>query len=523
MEQSKISYALKTLRKYKDARVRLNHRIKSEEAYWRSRYSGNREIGGEISSPASSWLFNSISNKHADLLDNLPTCTCLPREKADEGEARMLSQVVPVITQRNDFSRVYSDNTWKKLKHGMAVYGVFWNQQLDSGLGDIEIKSVDIKRLYWEPGVDDIEDSRNVFYISYEDEDLIEYREMLNTDGAGTMSYGDDQATDGKIRVIDWYYKTVGDDGEKLLCFCRFTDKGIIYSSEDEGKSWYSHGQYPFVLDILYPGDNGTEGFGVISIAKNPQEYLDRMDKDLLEYMDWATTVRFWAKRSLGINEKKFLDLDNRIVEVEGDIDNERLKQITVGDLDDQIIKLKEMKIDELKETSGNRDISQGSSAGGVTAAAAIAALQEAGNKSIRDCVFSSYKAYERIILLVIELIREFYNEPRCFRIVGDDRRAEFVSYSNAGIAANTRMGSVTGYMRKPIFDISVKTLRRNPTSQSAKNEFAMRLYESGAFKRENSRETLIMLEMMDFDGYEKIRDMVMGEAGYNDQGKGIL
>ena len=42
-----------------------------------------------------------------------------------------------------------------------------------------------------------------------------------------------------------------------------------------------------------------------------------------------------------------------------------------------------EMKIDELKETSSNRDVSQGSSSGGVTAAAAIAALQEAGNKTV--------------------------------------------------------------------------------------------------------------------------------------------
>ena len=57
------------------------------------------------------------------------------------------------------------------------------------------------------------------------------------------------------------------------------------------------------------------------------------------------------------------------------------MKPIEVFPLNGTYYQVYQGKIEELKETSGNRDFSQGSTASGVTAASAIAALQEAGSK----------------------------------------------------------------------------------------------------------------------------------------------
>jgi len=76
--------------------------------------------------------------------------------------------------------------------------------------------------------------------------------------------------------------------------------------------------------------------------------------------------------------------------------------------------------IEELKETRGNRDFSQGGTTSGVTATSAIAALQEAGSKLSRDMIKGSYHAFTQIACLVIRLIRQFYDEPRAFRILGE-------------------------------------------------------------------------------------------------------
>ena len=91
-------------------------------------------------------------------------------------------------------------------------------------------------------------------------------------------------------------------------------------------------------------------------------------------------------------------------------------------------------KIDELKETSGNRDFSQGGVSSGVTAASAIAALQEAGSKLTRDMVKSGFRAFCELNRLAIELIREFYDEPRFFRIVMPNGTEEFISYDNSNL-----------------------------------------------------------------------------------------
>ena len=93
-------------------------------------------------------------------------------------------------------------------------------------------------------------------------------------------------------------------------------------------------------------------------------------------------------------------------------------------------------RIEELKEISGNRDLTQGGTTGGVTAASAIAALQEAGSKLSRDMLKSAYRAFAKQCYLIIELMRQFYDEQRVFRITGQRGESEFVPFSAQGLRA---------------------------------------------------------------------------------------
>jgi hypothetical protein len=227
----------------------------------------------------------------------------------------------------------------------------------------------------------------------------------------------------------------------------------------------------------------------------------------MLSYADWASRVRFWAKRSLGVNEREFLDLNRSIVEVEGDIDEEKLRQIVISPINDSVIDSKRMKIEELKEITGSRDVSQGGITGGVTAAAAISVLREAGAKSSRDGIEESYRAYEEIVSLIIELISEFYSTERAFRISGTDGSLSYVGISGRAL---TREGI------RPHFDIKIEARENSPTEKKEKNEFIKSLYEDGAFKAENVKETLIMLELMDFDGVGRLRSALRREYDCN-------
>ena len=239
------------------------------------------------------------------------------------------------------------------------------------------------------------------------------------------------------------------------------------------------------------------------------------MDRNLLEYMDWATRVRFFCKRSAGVNEQDFADLTKRIVEVEGDIDEERLRQIRVDDLDSFWLNLKTAKINELKETTSNRDLLQGTPDGGVTAAAAIAALQEAGNKTVRDMVAASYRAFVRTVHLVLECVRQFYSEARCFRILGENGGYRYLTWSNANIAERVigTLADGTPVCRRPVFDIDVRAVKKDPYTRLSQNETLKDLYRMGVFKPENAAEASVLLSAMDIPGIGQLRERVAAQA----------
>ena len=127
-----VGEAVETLQKYRRGKSNFENRIISEEQWWKLRHWEDIRRGtqdaGEAPEPVSAWLFNSITNKHADAMDNYPEPVCLPREPSDEESAKTLSAVLPVIMEYNEFDNTYSVEWWEKLKHGVAIYGIFWDR-----------------------------------------------------------------------------------------------------------------------------------------------------------------------------------------------------------------------------------------------------------------------------------------------------------------------------------------------------------------------------------------------------------
>ena len=522
------------LSRYRAGKSRLDGRITEEGVWWQTRHGGGSPSGDTRRGvrPASAWLFNSICNRHADLCDAMPACAVLPREPDDEGEAAVLSDILPVINQRCSFAQTYSDNAWSKLKHGMAAYGVFWNPGLENGIGDIDIRRVDLLNLFWEPGVRDIQESPNLFLVGLEDTEALLARypflkekrsamreggELFTPDMGGSYAGLSSEGLGDKTAVVDWYYKRVNREGRTVLHYAKFTGDVLLYASENipelRERGWYDHGQYPVVLDVLYPEEGTPGGFGLIAVGRNPQGYVDELDGHILEYANHASRVRYWAKRSLGINQKEFLDPDRSIIEVEGDIDEEKLRQITLSPMDGMLTEVRRMKIDELKETTGNRDISQGAPAGGVTAAQAIAALQEAGNKGSRDMIAGSWRAFVQIMTQVIELIRQFYDGVRCFRISEEAGDRRYVRYTNRGLQDKpTGTGSDgSALYRRPVFDIEVRAERENPLDRTGRNQLMLELFRAGLFEPANRIAAERMLAGMDFEGVELLRAGLRG------------
>ena len=532
-----VERGIDLLAKYKDGKSNLENRIVNDELWWELRHwegigqSKAKRVdksGKEVTStppepkPSSAWLFNTIQNKHADAMDNYPEPVVLPRERSDEQSAKTLSQILPVVQEYNHFERVYSDNWWEKLKHGTAVYGIFWDPQKDNGLGDIEIRDIDLLKLFWEPGITDIQKSRNLFIVDLVDNDLLdsEYPQLKGKQKGKVVDvkeyiYDDNVDTSDKSVVVDWYYKVKTPDGRTALHYIKFVGSTLLYASENDPeyreRGFYDHGMYPVVLDVMYPEKGTPIGFGYVAICKDPQLYIDKLSANILENAMMATKKRFFVSDTTAINEQEFLDWNRPLVHVNGPLDDGRIQEIVTQPLSDIYVTVAQMKIEEMKDTAANRDVNSGGTTN-VTAAAAIAALQEAGNKASRDMIAASYRAYTQINTLCVELMRQFYDLSRSFRITGEGSEYQFIDFDNTGLQDQVTGLDTMGnpMFRRPVFDLKIKAQKKNPFSRMEQNERAKELYAMGFFAPENAQASLIALDMMDFEGIQTVKEKVM-------------
>lgn len=515
-----VRQAAEVLRKYRLGKQSLDRRIIDNEQFWKLRHWEQMEKGGEGGNPqdvrpASGWLVNCILSKHADVMDSYPEPTVLPREPGDRKEAEVLSRVLPVILKNNRFKKAYSQAWWNKLKSGCAVYGVFWDGGKLHGLGDIDIRSMDVLNLFWEPGVQSIQESEHFFSTELTPNRRLEeqYPQLAGKLGrsGGQVSrylYDDKVDTSEQSLVVDWYYHTV-EQGRRVLQYCKFVGENVLYATENDpemaGKGWYDHGQYPFVFDVLFPEEGTPCGYGYVDLCKSAQKQIDLMNQAILKNTLASATPRFFVRSDGAVNENEYADWTRPFVHTNGNLGADSIAPIRVPTLDSVYVAVLQNKIAEMKETAGNRDVMGGGTAGGVTAATAIAALQEAGGKLSRNMIDDGYEAFAEVLTLCIELVRQFYDMPRQFRLLGK-KGVEFASFDNRSLRPRALL--MGGY-RVPEFDLEVSAQNETPYKTMEYNQLALQLFQMGFFRSDMAEQALRCLELMEFKNKDALTEVI--------------
>lgn len=547
------------LARYRAGKASVEWRIIQAENWWKLRNTTEEDKTADSPRTGfrsrSGWLHNVIANKHADAMEAYPEPAVLPREPGDRQEAQTLSAILPVILEQNQFERTWSGAMWQKLKEGTGCYKVVWDKDKQGGLGDIAVERTNVLNLFWEPGVSDIQHSRYLFHTELMDRDLLEElypqcRDKLKGDlfAAKRYSYDDSVPTDGKCTVVEVYYHL-----GRVLHYCKYVGDIVLYATENqveaptravtrEGvdgpvtaeiatgrpvaeRGLYDHGKYPFVLDPLFPVEGSPCGYGYVDLCRSPQEEIDLMRSAMVKNTMAGATPRYFVRSDGGINEQELLDVNRPVVHVTGNLGEDAVRALDYNALPGNYIEMLQETVQELRETSGNTETATGSTSAGVTAASAIAALQEASGKGSRDSTRSGYRAYREIVLLCIELIRQFYDAPRRFRITGQDGQERFVSYDNSGLRPQPQgeaYGVDLGY-RVPEFDISVQAQKQTTYTAIAQNELALQFYQLGFFDPAQTDRSLMCLDMMDFRGKEELTQKIRAMGGLYDKLQMVL
>ena len=525
----RLRRANELLNKYKAGKAQQDARVVENEKWYRQRHwdmiKGNDGDQEPRYKTRTAWLFNSLNILHSDAMDAYPRLNVLPREQEDEEEAKRLSSIIPVVLKQNDFKTVYSENTWRKGRSGTSVYGIFWDSEKLNGMGDISVQPVDVLNIFWEPGKNDLQKSANVFHVEMIERETLRNKYPQLTDQAimdGSFrprAYDSEDDTNGedRVAVVDWYYKVRG-GGRTVLHYCKYVGTTVLYASEDDynevpGKApraetgWYEHGQYPFVMDPFYPVEGSPAGFGMIDVNKPTQEDVDLMQSAIVTNTNMRAYPRYAMRSDGGVNAEDFMDWTKPLIKYEGNSLNNDLEPIVIPDMPGTCVTVLNNTVEMLKQTSGSTDFATGRSSGGVTAYSAIAALIETAGKNTKAFSEGSYRAVEHIGLLVLELIRQFYDFDRQFRIEGEAGKMEFIQYNNAKLQKRALGMTLNGeeMYRLPLFDLDISAEKETTYTRLARNELAKELMGMGVFNPQMVDQSLMMLDMMDFDGKEKL------------------
>ena len=573
-DEEQVEIALQDMRDYFGAKAAVDAKATENEEWWKIRHwnvlaesnEGNK-AGVNV---GSAWLFNSLINKHADIMDSFPKPNILPREADDEVEAKILTSIIPVVLEQNDYEQVYRDLGWDFCKDGACITGVLWDNYKHDGLGDISVRNIDVHNIAWKPGIEDIQDSDKVYHVTLQDIDTVkamwpEVDDKIGPQDTGIVTkytHDDNIDTSNMVEVVNMYYKKtvsvpihstiVNEDGsveeikvmdapKTVVHLAIIVADQLVFCSENEKgyeNGFYEHGMFPFVFRRLFPIKDSPWGFGYLDVMKNPQRDIDMLDQAIIKNAMMRARPRYWARKNANISIDDFADWNTEIVEVATGELGDAVRKIDVDDVPAGAMNHLANKVEELKETSGNRDFSQGSTNSSVTAAAAIAALQEAGSKLSRDLCKELYRGFREEIYLIIELMRQFYTEPRSFRLdpaVADNLPApteqngyevvpsngdyRYILFSNAGIVdRDTVLPNKTTRHIRPMFDIQVTAEKASPFSRAAQNETAKELYSMGMFAPENAIPALACLDMMDFEGKDKVAQSIQQNSLFMQQ-----
>ena len=544
-DRERVDRLMNVLMRYQSGKSLNDARIIENDRWYKSQHwevmrekDGSKRRNASLPEPVTAFLWNTLANRHGDLMDAFPEPVFMEREPSDRDEAERLSKVVKYVLDRNKFRKTYSDCAWYKVKSGTSCYHVHWDPDAENGLGDIAVTKTDILRLYWEPGIDNIQDSRYVFALSLVDIEDARKRYPVLRDrdlGSGSVDLklyndADRSIMDTKAVMVDCYSKETDEAGNKVLHLDKMCGGVIVDTTrnkpgrttvdEETGETvtaptmgLYDHGLYPFVFDTLFPEEHNLLGFGMVDVIKSPQMYIDKLDQILTMNALVSGKQRILFKDNGAIPEDKLADMSVDFIPCKGGVrEGEDYAVLQGKPLSTGIIQHRQNKIAELKEVSGANDFNRGSSTGGITAASAIMALQEAGNKLARAMVATTYDAFNEICYMCIELIRQFYTEPRKFRITNDQGKTDYVEFDNSGLQPQMIDAAVPGMEpgeRKPIFDVVVHAEKHSPYSALASNAMAKELFAAGFFNPELAPAALTALEIMSFDGKDRIQKTI--------------
>jgi hypothetical protein len=435
----------------------------------------NKERASWRPDPVVNYVAYVVDQKAPQLTNQRPTGLILPTAQDDEEAAKLFTQITDVIAERVDLDSKIDEVVRTGLLLGTGFFRVWWDNSLKGGrpqydqmgnviggnqwVGDVAIDCPDPSNIYPDPAANCIEECRYIIYAVPKTTKWVEEKFGVKVDpeqAFETEIYNRPSVNNSKDRVMfyEYWYR----DNSEINCVYAAGGKVVKRINKV-----FAHGRYPFVSFIAKKNRKSLWGIGEPKNIMANQKLLNKL-------VEIPTTISQLTSNPIalidprsGIDAKKWTNKPGQIWMAKDPGAAVRWLEPPRGD--GNIYRQIELLREFIERMGGVYDANTGETPGGVTAAAAIQMLQEQGSIPIKGIARNLYQSIKDVYELMIELVKENYEETRYIRIVGEDGSIEFQEFLGSQYAEID-------------FDVKVSAGASTPTSKAYVAQLAADLFD---------------------------------------------
>ena len=460
---------------------------------------------------ATPMITSCIENIKADLMDEMPEAVILPDAAGDAPmvTAKVLTKVVEQELDACDWEGEYVKGVQDFLQDGWCVFEAGHDPMENNGLGGAFIHYVMNKNFMCDPQTPNLQDGRACFVLDIKPwdwfkqhyPDIFPYmtgdESFIETDRIESTTEPERAKS---LRLIEMWVKEFDPKKKSAAVhFVRVAGHQVIEDSKlTYPNGYYEHGLFPFRICTLYPQKGSALGLGICDLFKDTQRYADKLNAILLENALRARTPRLFIQEGL-VDIEDVRDFSREAIEVQGNLDA-AVKWMDTQPLPSYLLNFVQMMQQSIKNEAGSNDQSRGQTAGGVTAASAITALQDMSTKRSRMEARELQRGFKECVRMMIEIMREKDIVPREV-VITVNGEPQVLPFDSRSLYRGNGKGR-----RVPIEAlISIKTSRQTRFSRMAHNELVLQFVNMF----QQTADPLIMMEALEMDDKEQILDQI--------------
>lgn len=376
--------------------------------------------------PVTPVLFSTKENLLADINEARPTVEVTAQSAGYAQKAQRIAQVAKFYLDQRQFSRSFETASDNALVYGPFILEVFWDPTLRGGMGDINIQPCDARTFLADPGVEEINDSPCVIRVNAAQRSMLmalypdkaqELTQCAQQNAREALPPGEEEMDKASVLDFWWreYHAPKDEPARFTVNFARICGDVLLEKKRDV----YAHGRYPFCINSVFRVPGRLFGMSLYDVFADTQSVIDVLDQAVVKNALMASHPKKLVARRAGVDREGLSDMLCEVVEADS-ITPDALRWQESLPLPPQIPAILADKIDMLKDESGQNQFNRGEGGRGVTAASAIASLQEAGSKRSRLIISRIYEAVQDAAELLVALIAERIGPYDVFVITND-------------------------------------------------------------------------------------------------------